>query len=62
MSPLAFTADGWTQLIVALSIFVPVVLATVITIWVLRGAKDDPDAQRMRRAQEEYEARRNDEG
>lgn len=55
---LAFTADGWTQLIVALSIFVPVVLATGITVWVLRDAKNDPDAQRLRRAQREYEAGR----
>ena len=40
---LAYTADGWTELIVALSIFVPVVLATVLTVWVIRSAKNDPD-------------------
>lgn len=46
---LAYTASGWTQVIVALSIFVPVVAALAITIAVLRGSKDDPDEQRWRR-------------
>jgi heme/copper-type cytochrome/quinol oxidase subunit 2 len=55
---LAYTASGWTQVIVALSIFVPVILALAITIWVLRATKDDPDEQRLRRAQAEYRARR----
>ena len=55
---LAYTANGWTQFIVALSIFVPVIAATAITIWVLRGKKDDPDEQRLRRVQDEYRARR----
>jgi hypothetical protein len=50
---LAYTADGWTELIVALSIFVPVVLAVAITIAVLRGAKNDPDEQRFRRLADE---------
>jgi heme/copper-type cytochrome/quinol oxidase subunit 2 len=54
----AFTASGWTQVVVALSIFVPVILAAAITVWVLRTAKHDPDAQRLRRAQAEYRARR----
>ena len=47
--PLAYTASGWTQVIVALSIFVPVVAALAITIVVLRGSKNDPDEQRWRR-------------
>jgi hypothetical protein len=42
----AYTASGWTQVIVALSIFVPVVAAAAITVFVLRGAKHDPDEQR----------------
>jgi heme/copper-type cytochrome/quinol oxidase subunit 2 len=50
---LAYTASGWTQVIVALSIFVPVVVALALTIVVLRGAKDDPDEQRWRRQAEE---------
>ena len=54
----AYTASAWTQIIVALSIFVPVVVTIAISIAFLRGARNDPDAQRMRRAQREYEARR----
>jgi heme/copper-type cytochrome/quinol oxidase subunit 2 len=50
---LAYTASGWTQVIVALSIFVPVVAAAAITIFVLRGAKNDPDEQRWQRQAEE---------
>jgi heme/copper-type cytochrome/quinol oxidase subunit 2 len=49
----AYTASGWTQVIVALSIFVPVVAALAITIVVLRGSKNDPDEQRWRRDAEE---------
>ena len=43
------TASGWTEVIVALSIFVPVVVAAALAIWVLRGGKNDPDEQRWRR-------------
>jgi heme/copper-type cytochrome/quinol oxidase subunit 2 len=50
---LAYTASGWTQVIVALSIFVPVVVALAITIVVLRGSKNDPDEQRWRHEAEE---------
>ena len=49
----AYTASGWTQVIVALSIFVPVVAAAAITVFVLRGAKHDPDEQRWQREAEE---------
>lgn len=49
----AYTASAWTQVIVALSIFVPVIAALWITIWVLRGAKHDPDENRWRRQAEE---------
>jgi heme/copper-type cytochrome/quinol oxidase subunit 2 len=45
--------DTWTQIIVALSIFVPVIVAVVLTIWVLRGKKNDPDEQRWRRLEAE---------
>ena len=54
---LAYTADAWTQVIVALSIFVPVVVAVVLTVWVLRGARNDPDEQRWRRLQQQEHAR-----
>ena len=55
---IAYTASGWTQVIVAVSIFGPVVVALAITIVVLRGKKNDPDEQRLRRVQADYEARR----
>ncbi len=45
--------DAWTQIIVGLSIFVPVVVALVLAILVLRGKKDDPDEQRWRRLAEQ---------
>ena len=57
MSLLAYTADAWTQVVVALSIFVPVVVAIALTVWVLRGARDDPDEQWRRRVQQEHAAR-----
>jgi hypothetical protein len=50
---LAYTASAWTQVIVALSIFVPVVAAAAITFFVLRGSKNDPDEQRWQRQAEE---------
>ena len=55
---LAYTADAWTEAIVALSIFGPVAVAIVITIVVLRGKKNDPDEQRMRADQRAYEERK----
>ena len=61
---IAYSASGWTELIVALSIFVPVAIAAAITIVVLRGSKDDPDEQRWqhqaderKRLQQEAETR-----
>ena len=55
---IAYTGDTWTQIIVALSIFVPVVVTIVLAVVFLRGAKNDPDEQRLRRVQQEHEARR----
>jgi heme/copper-type cytochrome/quinol oxidase subunit 2 len=43
----------WTQIIVGLSIFVPVIVATVLAIVILRGKKNDPDEQRWRRLDEQ---------
>ena len=57
---LAYTPDAWTQVLVALSIFVPVVVAAVLTVWVLRGARNDPDEQRRRRLQAERAERETD--
>ena len=55
---LAYTATTWTQIIVAISIFVPVAVTIALAVVFLRGKKDDPDEQRLRRVQQEYEARR----
>lgn len=55
---LAYSADAWTELIVALSIFVPLTIAIVLTFVVLRGTKNDPDRARLKRQQAEYEAQR----
>ncbi len=49
----AVSPGAWTQIIVALSIFVPVVVAAVLAIVVLRGKKNDPDEQRWRRLDEQ---------
>ena len=54
---LALTAGGWTQVIVGLSIFVPVIVTALITFYVLRGKKDDPDEQRWRRLELERRER-----
>ncbi len=43
----------WTQIIVGISIFLPVIVTVWITIVVLRGKKDDPDEQRWRRLAEQ---------
>ena len=55
---LAYTATTWTQIIVAISIFVPVAVTVALAVVFLRGKKNDPDEQRLRRVQQEYEARR----
>ena len=52
----ADSGTTWTQVVVALSIFVPVIVAAALTIWVLRGKKNDPDEQRWRRLEEERRA------
>lgn len=55
---IAYSGSTWTQVIVGLSIFVPVVVTIALAVVFLRGAKSDPDEQRLKRVQEEYEARR----
>jgi hypothetical protein len=55
---LAVTGSTWTQVVILLSICVPVLVTLVLTWVFLRGARDDPDAKRMRRAQEEFRGRR----
>ena len=59
----AFSADAWTEVIVALSIFIPVLVTIAISIVFLRSAKDDPDEQRWRRlAEQRREADTEDRG
>jgi hypothetical protein len=58
---IAYSADAWTQVIVAFSIFVPV-LVTIALAWVfLRGGRNDPDEQRRRRIDAERRAAKSDE-
>lgn len=58
MHVVGYTAGTWTQIVVAVSIFVPVVVTIALAVVFLRGSKDDPDQQRLRRAQRDYDARR----
>ena len=53
-----YTASTWTQVVVAVSIFVPVVVTIALAVVFLRGGRNDPDLQRLRRAQRDYEAKR----
>lgn len=55
---IAYSGSTWTQIIVAFSIFMPVVATAVLAVYFLRGAKNDPDEQRLRRVQKDYEAKR----
>ena len=50
---LAVAASTWTQIIVGLSIFMPVIVTIAITVVVLRGKKNDPDEQRWRQIENE---------
>ena len=55
---LAYSGSTWTEIIISASIFVPVVVTLALAWFFLRGAGKDPDEQRLRRAQREYETRR----
>jgi heme/copper-type cytochrome/quinol oxidase subunit 2 len=50
---LAVSGSTWTQVLIALSIFVPVIITAALTVFVLRGKKNDPDEQRWRRLEEQ---------
>jgi len=52
------SGNGWVELIVTGSIVVPVAITAVLAWKILRGAKNDPDEQRLKRAQQEAEAAR----
>lgn len=53
MTPLAYTATTWTQVIVACSIFIPVAISVALTWFVLHGKSTDPDEQRWARLDEQ---------
>jgi hypothetical protein len=48
----------WVEAVVLASILVPVAITIWLTLVFLRGQKNDPDEQRLKRAQAEYEALR----
>jgi hypothetical protein len=52
------SGNGWVEVIITASIFVPVIITAWITVLFLRGKNSDPDEQRLKRTQAEYEARR----
>jgi hypothetical protein len=54
---LAVTGATWIQVVLVGSIVVPVTVAAALTWFFLRKSRDDPDQQRLRRIQAEYEAR-----
>jgi hypothetical protein len=47
------SSSAYRETLVAASIFVPLTIAIVLAWFFLRGAKNDPDEQRLRKAQEE---------
>jgi len=53
----AYTASTWTAVIVACSIFVPLIVTIVLAYFFLRSTRNDPDHERLRRVQREHEAR-----
>jgi hypothetical protein len=59
---IAYTATTWTQVVVAASIFVPVAITAALTWVFLRGSRNDPDEQRLRRAQEDHRRRASERG
>jgi hypothetical protein len=53
VTTLAITGSTWVEVIILLSIVVPVTAASVLAWFVLRGARNDPDEQRWRRLAEQ---------
>ncbi len=47
------TGNTWLEVILTLSIVVPLAVVVVLAWVFLRGAKDDPDERRLRRVQAE---------
>jgi uncharacterized paraquat-inducible protein A len=47
------SGSTYLETLIAASIFVPLTIVIVLAWFFLRGAKNDPDEQRLRKAQEE---------
>ncbi|HZT90444.1 MAG TPA: hypothetical protein VFA05_00230 [Gaiellaceae bacterium] len=54
---IAFSGSTWVEIVLIGSIVVPVAIASVLTWYFLRASRRDPDEERLRRVQAEYEAR-----
>jgi hypothetical protein len=50
---LAVSGNTWLEVIVTLSIVVPLTITGALTWFFLRGARNDPDEQRRRRLDEQ---------
>ena len=55
---LAMSGNTYLEIIIASSIFVPLTIVAVLAWIFLRGAKNDPDEQRLRKAQQDAEQAR----
>lgn len=49
------SGNTWLEIVIASSIFVPLTIVAVLAWIFLRGAKNDPDEQRLRKVQEDAE-------
>ena len=52
---LAMSGNTYLEIIIASSIFVPLTIVAILAWIFLRGAKNDPDEQRLRKAQHDAE-------
>jgi uncharacterized paraquat-inducible protein A len=50
---LAMSGNTYLEIIIAASIFVPLTIVIILAWVFLRGAKNDPDEQRLRKAQQD---------
>jgi uncharacterized paraquat-inducible protein A len=49
------SGNTYLEIVIAASIFVPLTIVVVLAWFFLRGAKNDPDAQRLRKVQQDAE-------
>jgi hypothetical protein len=49
------SGNTWLEIVIASSIFVPLTIVAVLAWIFLRGAKNDPDEQRLRKVQADAE-------